>query len=336
MLCMFKNWRRKILFFLFTYFLSLVVSFFIDYISFNQEISNFLFFPYFSFNLVVFFFLSLVNLFTVYYFNKNYSRKEYMKRLILEGLLAIISANIITHIIGISFGLVDFLIPFEIILINSVQNIIIICLLELIYSYIKSNEDSIKIQKLNVENEKFRYKQLKNQINPHFLFNSLNLISAMTYNPKKDKSTIYIDKLAEIYRYVLQNDEKDIIKLSMEIDFINNYIEILKVRIYEGLYVNINLDNNSLIRNILPMSLQLLIENVLKHNIADSNTPLFVNIYSEAEYIIITNNINHNDKNHTSMGTGLINLNQRYKLITGKEIIVINDNNNFTVKIPLI
>lgn len=331
-----SKWKRYTLFYLYTYILSLVTSFFIDYISFIHEVYNFEFYPYFVVNLIAFFLLSFINLFIVEFFNRKYKWKENIKRITLEILAAVISINIITHIVGIALGLIQGLLAIGSIILNSVQNIIIIILLELIYTFIKLKEDKIRIQELQIENEKFKYNLLRNQLNPHFLFNSLNTLSAMVYTKTPNESVDYIEKLSDFYRYVLINDRKNLISLKEEIEIINKYGDILKTRFQDGFVLNINLKEEDINKKILFMSLQLLVENAVKHNIASKENPLIINIYSENNFIVVSNNKVIRTGNIVSTGIGLDNLNERYKIVDNKEIKIIDDKEKFTVKIPMI
>lgn len=341
----FKKYKRYIQIYIITFILSLLFNFAIDSVFYGNEIvahlDIYLFRNFKTLGLMLFLYIYVVKI-----LNADYWQDRKKVRVLCELVILILSSLIFVVVLlilspnykdlEIREYVLRLLTKKKIIILIFIENSFIIILLESIFSLYKQYDNKLRLQKTIQENERFKYNQLKNQINPHFLFNSLNLISAMTYNPENEKGTIYIDKLADIYRYVLQNNEKNLIQLSLEIEFIHKYIDILKIRIYDGLDVNIDLDDDILNREVLPMSLQLLIENVVKHNIADAETPLHVNIFSDGEYVIVSNNINPKEGNISSMGIGLENLNQRYKLISGKEIVVINENNCFIVKIPLI
>ncbi|MCK9163306.1 MAG: histidine kinase [Bacteroidales bacterium] len=202
-------------------------------------------------------------------------------------------------------------------------------MIETIYLYYKRKESEI-------ENNKFKYIQLKNQLNPHFLFNSLNILSAMIYTKSANESVEYIEKLSESYRYVLTNDDKNIILLRKEIEFIHIYGDVLKARFSDGFLLKITLEEEDLNWEILFMSLQLLVENAFKHNIASKEKPLIINIYSENGYIVVSNNKVIRLDNVISTGIGLKNLKERYKMITKREIEIIDDKEMFIVKIPMI
>jgi hypothetical protein len=189
-------------------------------------------------------------------------------------------------------------------------------------------------QKLREENLKYQYKTLKTQVNPHFLFNSLNTLSELVYEEPK-KADSYIQKLSGIYRYILDNEEMDLVPLEKEITFIANYFQLQQERDGDKIALDINIPNIRKYR-IVPVSLQTLVENALKHNSASENNPLKINIYEEGLFIVVSNNIQKKNILENSYGTGLSNLKKRIKLITGKEMIVSRENNEFIVKIHVI
>lgn len=257
-------------------------------------------------------------------------------RFFLETLLAIIISNIILYLFQYIFVVKIELHQYIMLLknsnaffTNSAEDIFTILFIETIYMHYQRIETDL-------EREKFKYNQLKNQLNPHFLFNSLNTLSAMVYTKTPDESVEYIDKLSDFYRYVLVNEGKNLIPLKEEIEIINKYGDILKTRFQDGFVLNINLNEEDLNKKILFMSLQLLVENAVKHNIASKEKPLTVNIYSENNFIVVSNNKVIRTDNVISTGIGLENLNERYKIVDNKEIKIINNNDKFTVKIPMI
>lgn len=189
-------------------------------------------------------------------------------------------------------------------------------------------------QKLQEENLRYQYRTLKTQVNPHFLFNSLNTLSEIIYTDTK-KADNYIQKLAGIYRYILDNEETNLISLNKEIEFVKKYFELQKERNGNKIQLNIDINHADNFK-ILPVSLQIPVENALKHNMISIEKPLTINIYGENGYIVVSNNMEKKNTLHHSSGIGLSNLKERVKLITGKEIIITLENNQFIVKLPLI
>ena len=188
-------------------------------------------------------------------------------------------------------------------------------------------------QQLREENLKYKYRTLKTQVNPHFLFNSLNTLSELIYTDAK-RADNYTQKLAKIYRYILENEETDLIPLNEELDFVKQYFDLQKERNGDKIQLDIRIENPNNFK-IIPISLQILVENALKHNSASKEKPLTIYIYDDDGYIIVSNNIQRKSTLNTSSGTGLDNLQQRTKLITGKDVIL-TQHNLFIVKLPII
>lgn len=189
-------------------------------------------------------------------------------------------------------------------------------------------------QILREENLKYKYRNLKSQVNPHFLFNSLNALSELVYEDAK-KADLYIQKLAGIYRYILENEETDLISLEEEIEFIQQYFNLQKVRDYDKIFLEIEVHEQEEYK-IIPVSLQLLVENALKHNSMSQDKPLVIRIVKMDDTIVVSNTIQRKNILENSTRTGLSNLKERVRLITGKELIVNEDMNQFIVKLPII
>lgn len=203
----------------------------------------------------------------------------------------------------------------------------------LIFFYIQWQEALKNEQKLREEKLVFQYETIKNQVNPHFLFNSLNTLSSLINGNKRAEGFIY--KLSSIYRYILENRDVNQVKLEEEIEFAKNYFFLQKIRDEEKVSLEIKpFDMNKF--RILPISLQLLIENALKHNSATRDHPLMIIIYTEDDLIVVKNNLQKKLNIEESPGTGLRNLGERLKLITNRDLKIIETNNEFIVKIPLI
>jgi two-component system, LytTR family, sensor kinase len=190
-----------------------------------------------------------------------------------------------------------------------------------------------KEQKLIAENLKFRYNTLKSQVNPHFLFNSLNTLSELIY-VDVNKADNYIQTLSGIYRYVLENEETELVDLEKEIEFVKQYFLLHEVRDEGKIALEINIDKTEGIK-IIPVSLQLLLENALKHNAISKEKPLKISISLKGDNIIISNNIQKKNILNDSTQIGLSNLKDRTKILLGREPEISNENNIFTVKLPI-
>jgi len=211
---------------------------------------------------------------------------------------------------------------------------VMILLASTIFFYMTWSQTIIKEQQLREENLKFRYKTLKTQVNPHFLFNSLNTLSELVYTDSK-RADQYIQKLSGIYRYILDNEETDLISLQQEINFVRGYYELQKERQGNKILLNINVNDAAGFR-IIPVSLQLLLENSIKHNSMTEQNPLKISIYRENEYIVVENTLQKKTTLEDSPGLGLQNLKERTRLLTGREIVINIGTELYQVKVPVL
>ena len=189
-------------------------------------------------------------------------------------------------------------------------------------------------QKLREENLIFQNETLKNQVNPHFLFNSLNTLSALVVS-QPEVAEEFAGRLSSIYRYILEYSSKDKVPLRTEIAFIKDYFFLHKIRDDGKIQLQVNVDENDN-SEILPVSLQILIENAIKHNKATRENPLMISIYIENQHIVVKNNLQRMAVQLKSTQIGLRNLSQRVNLITGRALIIEETGTEFTVKIPLL
>lgn len=195
-----------------------------------------------------------------------------------------------------------------------------------------------RAEELEKANAQAKYQALQSQLNPHFLFNNLNtLISEIEYSP--ENAIEFTRNLADTYRYILISQSKNTVKLSEELEFTDKYIQLHKVRLGDCIDIENKLDENISDTSVPPLTMQLLIENVIKHNVISMSKPMKISIYSESNgnlsFICISNPV-RKKQNAASSGKGLENLLQRYRMICGKDIIIEDENNIFTVKLPLI
>ena len=195
-------------------------------------------------------------------------------------------------------------------------------------------QDALKNeQKLREEKLRFQYETIRNQVNPHFLFNSLNTLSSLINGNQPAEN--FINQLSSIYRYVLENHNVEMVSLESEIEFVKDYFSLQNIRYEEKVKLDIQPIEMKKYR-ILPVSLQILIENALKHNSATRDNPLRIAISREDDFIVVKNNLQKKLNIEDSPGTGLRNLGERLRLITHKEMNVIETKDEFIVKIPLI
>lgn len=187
---------------------------------------------------------------------------------------------------------------------------------------------------LKEQNLIFQNETLKSQVNPHFLFNCLNTLSSLV-NTQSDTAGHFIIKLSSIYRYILDNGSKVKVPLKDELQFIRDYFYLYQIRNEGKILLRIDIGDDEEYE-ILPVSLQTLIENAIKHNMATFEKPLRIFIYAEGEYIVVKNNVQRMATQVVSTKIGLKNLNERFTLMTGKGIIVEKTGEEFLVKAPLL
>ncbi len=228
----------------------------------------------------------------------------------------------------------------QLILLNIYGLLFIIPILSLQFGFLFMH----KWKKAIVEQEKLKKEQiqseliaLKSHLDPHFLFNNLNILSSLIHAdnyPAQD----YLDRFAEVYRYVLKNRDMELVSLKEELQFIDSYCFLLNRRFSEGLEVRINVPNRSKELQLPPLSLQMVLENALKHNKLSEKKPLIVDIWvSDKNRISIRNNLQvRKIPDHEKTGFGLENIKRRYWLIARKKIKVESLGKNFTVTLPLI
>ncbi len=195
--------------------------------------------------------------------------------------------------------------------------------------------DVINLAAMERQQATVQYDTLRNQLNPHFLFNALASLNSLIFENQQLASD-FLQQLAQVYRYTLQSKGKETVSIRTELDFIMHYISLLKTRFPNDLQFTIRIDDDTTDKGIVPVTSQMLIENVIKHNIISSDRPLKISITTTTDYFIIENEVNKKDQIETSNKQGLENLKSLYKYLTDKPVEIIEANNLFTVKIPLV
>ncbi|MFK5854752.1 MAG: histidine kinase [Bacteroidota bacterium] len=192
-----------------------------------------------------------------------------------------------------------------------------------------------ELERFKKENAEIRFESLRSQLNPHFLFNSLNTLSALVYEDA-DKAGLFIRELSDVYRYILENKDNELVSLNKELDFAQSYIHLIKIRFGK----NIVVENKITITNdkfqIAPLTLQLLIENAIKHNIISKKKPLHIVISVVDNVLIVSNKLQLKEKKEYSNEMGLKNIKSRYDFLTDRVVEISDEGGEFTVKIPLI
>ena len=211
----------------------------------------------------------------------------------------------------------------------------VIIIFHIIYYYNKYQKNKVHESQIVAKNQTAKFESLKNQLDPHFLFNSLNVLTSLIgENPNQAEK--FTTKLSKVYRYVLEQKDKDLISLVEELKFAKSYMELLQMRFEEAIEFVIPDTVSDEDLKIVPLSLQLLLENAVKHNVITSNQPLRINIYEDHGYLVIENNINPKESLGKSTKVGLKNIQQRYELISSNKMTIDNNGNLFKVRLPLL
>lgn len=214
-------------------------------------------------------------------------------------------------------------------------NLFLHCINAIIYFIEKARKNQLEAEMLKKENTEARFQALRNQINPHFLFNSFNVLSTLVYKDP-ELSARFIEQLSSVYRYLLSNQDKKLVTLREELDFINSYTFLLKIRFGENFQLKKEIEEDKLDQHLAPASLQMVIENAIKHNAFTRKNPLNIQVFSENGYLNITNNLQEKEIKETGTHLGLKNITSRYRFLSEKQVEVIKSETTFTVRIPLI
>jgi ligand-binding sensor domain-containing protein len=192
-----------------------------------------------------------------------------------------------------------------------------------------------KAQLLEKEKAMVMYESLKQHLNPHFLFNSLTSLRSLIKTDSKT-ATSFLDGMSKVYRYVLRSGDQELVRLQDELDFVRTFAELQKIRFKEGLRVLIHVGESYYSKYIAPVTLQNLVENAIKHNTADKDSPLVIDIFVDGEFIVVRNNLQRYRIVETSNKKGLASLQTLYRYYSDKPVEIGEDTHYFTVKIPLL
>lgn len=276
--------------------------------------------------------------------NRYFSAKERRPADFIKGLIL---TNILTVLIRIVLELLGFLIFVNISIMKALEliweNFIGILLYPMILSSIvfiiltqrKKQKQEVLYQKKVATNATASFESLKNQLDPHFLFNSLNVLSALIEeNPKKAQE--FTISLSNIYRYVLEQKNKTLVSVEEELDFARLYVSLLQMRFENSLIVNFPKKKSVSDLQMIPLSLQLLLENAIKHNVISHQKPLIIDIFFQDNKLVVKNNYQKKGTFGSEKGIGLQNIISRYALVSDQNIFIEQNENEYIVKLPLI
>lgn len=204
------------------------------------------------------------------------------------------------------------------------------------YYYRERQKSKVKEQTIIAGTASAKFDALKNQLDPHFLFNSLNVLSSLIdENPKN--AQYFTTSLSKVYRYVLEQKNKELVTVDEELNFAKSYVSLLKMRFEDSIIFQIPEFSKNPENRVVPLSLQLLLENAVKHNTVTSSKPLIIRIYETDDYLVVENNLQvKSTLARKSSGVGLSNIQQRYGLLTNKSVKINKDTNKFSVEIPIL
>jgi len=199
----------------------------------------------------------------------------------------------------------------------------------------QASKFEITQQKIIAGTASAKFESLKNQIDPHFLFNSLNVLSSLIEeNP--DNAQRFTTSLSKIYRYVLEQKDKELVSVEDELSFAKTYMNLLKMRFENSLFYELPAADINPDAKVVPLSLQLLLENTVKHNVVSEQKPLHIRIFIDGDYLAIQNDFQKKEVLQDRQGVGLQNIVNRYEIVTNRKVRVEQDEKNFTVKIPIL
>lgn len=228
---------------------------------------------------------------------------------------------------------------------STVQNVIYLLnfLIALIFNltlfgthyFFQWKSDLISKTILEKEQAIVKYDALRNQLNPHFLFNALTSLNSLIF-ANQQLASDFLQQLSKVYRYILQNKERETVSLHTELHFVQHYIFLLKTRFEEGIRIRMNVKEEDMDKGIVPVLSQSLIENAVKHNIISKDQPLVITISSDGVYFIVENNVIRKTQVETSNKLGMENMQTLYQYLSDKPIEIESTDERYTVRIPLI
>ena len=289
--------------------------------------------------------LTLVNSAFFDYINHYVVWKKYSKYRILLGVIG----SILVTLVGTFFirlfidtvlhqvDLADFLAneKFRYYIVSLVVTMFVSLFFHTIYFYKKTQDKKVVEQKIIAGTASAKFESLKNQIDPHFLFNSLNVLSSLIEeNPENAQR--FTTSLSKVYRYVLEQKDKELISVAEELSFAETYMNLLKMRFENSLFYELPKNILNPDAKVVPLSLQLLLENTVKHNVVSEQRPLHIKIEIDGDYLSIQNVLQKKEVFQDRQGVGLQNIINRYGIITNRKVLVEETSTCYTVKIPIL
>ncbi|MGS2726905.1 histidine kinase [Psychroserpens sp. BH13MA-6] len=275
---------------------------------------------------------------------RRWKKGDTIKRILLGALGALVITLIDLFILRMIVEVLIYGMPFDTFIANETWNnysfglwvtFPIVSVFHIIFFYNRYQKNKLKEQKVIAGAASAKFDALKNQLDPHFLFNSLNVLTSLIEeNPKNAQQ--FTTSLSKVYRYVLEQKSKELITVDEELDFARTYMSLLKMRFEDSIIFEIPEKASNPESKVVPLSLQLLLENAVKHNMVTSNKPLHIKIYESGDSLVVENNLQPKQIVKKSSGVGLENIKQRYRLLTKKTVQINQQANSFAVAIPML
>tara|TARA_R110000850_G_scaffold277086_1_gene422280 strand:- start:5233 stop:6573 length:1341 start_codon:yes stop_codon:yes gene_type:complete len=289
--------------------------------------------------------LSVVNSWFFEWMNHRINWEKYKKYRLSAGIVGSVIITLITiflvriiHRVGIDgLDFSSFIVQeqLQFYFIALLITLVISLFFHAIHFYKALQEKKVKEQKIIAGTASAQFESLKNQIDPHFLFNSLNVLTSLIEeNPELAQK--FTTSLSKIYRYVLEQKDKELVSLEEELAFAKIYMQLLQVRFENSLHFEMPEALSNPDAKVVPLSLQLLLENTIKHNVVSEKKPLRIRIYEEGKNLVIENNLQKKEVIQTRKGVGLENIVNRYAIITNRKVTITEDQQVFKVKIPVL
>ncbi|WP_037348959.1 histidine kinase [Sediminibacter sp. Hel_I_10] len=283
-----------------------------------------------------------------YFFNymerRNWKKYDTLKRIFFGILGSTIITLIDLFLLRVAVEVLYFGAPFNTFIENESWQgyafgfwvtLIIVSVFHVIYFYNQYQKNRIKEQKVIAGAASAKFDALKNQLDPHFLFNSLNVLTSLIEeNPKNAQK--FTTSLSKVYRYVLEQKNKELIPVDEELAFAKTYMSLLKMRFEDSIIFEIPDQASDPEMKVVPLSLQLLLENAVKHNMVTPSKPLHIKIYEDSNHLVVMNNLQLKQIVKKSSGVGLENIKQRYRLLSNRKIIIKQREQDFVVAIPML
>jgi len=216
-----------------------------------------------------------------------------------------------------------------------VITLIISLFIHAFYFWKALQDTKIKEQKIIAGTASAKFDALKNQLDPHFLFNSLNVLTSLIEEDPKQAQR-FTTALSKVYRYVLEQKNKDLVPVNEELDFARTYVKLLTMRFEDGIAFEIPESSKTPDARIVPLSLQLLLENAVKHNVVTSAKPLKIRVYEENGNLVVQNNLQEKPVVKRSSGVGLRNIQQRYSILSNRKVNITKSASEFSVQLPML